>query len=81
MDQWENDLANDLFSVEEVEADNANGSVLNASHANNASGSGEDTGHASNASGSGDDTSHAIIASNKNGSAAINQTINQFDSH
>lgn len=69
LDQWENDLANDVFSIEEeVEgslialednqvhtagADNVSGSVQNAS------------GHASNASGSEETTGHA---SNGNGS-------------
>ena len=75
MDQRENDLVDDVFSIEEevegslialednqanaTEAVNANGSVQNASHASNTSGSGETTGHASSATSSGEDMAHA----------------------
>ena len=70
LNQWENDLANDVFSnEEEVEgagADNVSRSVQNVSdQTSNVSGSEKDTSHASNTSGSGEDTSNA---SNTNGS-------------
>ena len=75
LDQWENDLVDDVFSIEEevegslialednqgnaTEAVTANGSVQNDSHASNASGSGEAAGHASSATSSGEDAGHA----------------------
>ncbi|KAJ7358762.1 hypothetical protein OS493_021539 [Desmophyllum pertusum] len=73
LDQWENDLTDDVFSIEEeVETSlialqgnqvNPSGSVEDASHASNPSGSVEDASHASNASGSVEDASHASNAS------------------
>ena len=62
LDQWENDLANDVFSIEEeVEVSlialeqnqvNMSGSVGDSSHASNTSGSVGESSHASNTSGS-----------------------------
>ena len=62
LDQWENDLANDVFFIEEeVEVSlitleqnqvNMSGSVGDSSHASNTSGSVGESSHASNTSGS-----------------------------
>ena len=62
LDQWENDLANDVFSIEEeVEVSlitleqnqvNMSGSVGDSSHASNTSGSVGESSHASNTSSS-----------------------------
>ena len=75
LDQWENDLANEVFSIEEeVEVSlialeenqvNTSGSVRDSSHASNTSGSLGDVSHASNTSGSVGDSS---LASNTSGS-------------
>ena len=88
MDQWENDLANDVFSIEEEEEVslialeenqvNTSGSVGDASHASNTSGSVGESSHASNTSGSVGDMSHA---SNTSGSVGdMNHSSNADDS-
>ena len=79
LDQWENDLANDVFSIEEeVEVSltaleqnqvNMSGSVGDSSHASNTSGSVGESSHASNTSGSVGDTSHASNTSGSVGDA------------
>ena len=88
LDQWENDLANDIFSIEgEVEVSlialeenqvNTSGSVEDASHASNTSDSVEDSSHASNTSGSMGDASHASNTSGSVGDA--NYSSNADDS-
>ena len=80
MDQWENDLANDVFSIEkEVEVSlialeenqvNTSGSVGDASHLSNTSGSVGDTSHASNTSGSVGDMNHSSNADDSVGEAS-----------
>ena len=78
LDQWENNLANDVFSIEEVEVSlitleqnqvNMSGSVGDSSHASNTSGSVGESSHASNTSGSVGDTSHASNTSGSVGDA------------
>ena len=79
LDQWENDLANDVFSIEEeVEVSlialeqnqvNMSGSVGDSSHASNTSGSVGESSHASNTNGSVGDTSHASNTSGSVGDA------------
>ena len=79
LDQWENDLANDVFSIEEeVEVSlialeqnqvNMSGSVGDSSHASNMSGSVGDSSHASNMSGSVGESSHASNTSGSVGDA------------
>ena len=75
--QWENDLANDVSSIEEVEVSlivleenqvNTTGSVEGASHASNTSASVGDTNHSSNADDSIGKASHASNASDANSS-------------
>ena len=88
LDQWENDLANDIFSIEgEVEVSlialeenqvNTSGSVEDASHASNTSDSVEDSSHASNTSSSMGDASHASNTSGSVGDA--NNSSNADDS-
>ena len=79
LDQWENDLANDVFSIEEeVEVSlialenqvNTSASVGDASHASNTSGSVEDASHASNTSGSVGDANHLSNADDSVGEAS-----------
>ena len=75
LDQWENDLANDVFSIEkevgvslialEQNQVNMSGSVGDSSHASNTSSSVGESRHASNTSGSVGESSHA---SNTSGS-------------
>ena len=79
LDQWENDLANDVFSIEEeVEVSlialeqnqvNMSGSVGDSSHASNMSGSVGESSHASNMSGSVGESSHASNTSGSVGDA------------
>ena len=75
LDQWENNLANDVSSIEEVEVSsivleenqvNTTGSVEDASHASNTSASVGDTNHSSNADDSTGKASHASNASEAN---------------
>ena len=80
LDQWENDLANYVFSIEEeVEISlialeenqvNTSGSVGDSSHASNMSGSVGDASHASNTSGSVEDSSHSSNMSGSVGDAS-----------
>ena len=79
LDQWENDLANDVFSIEkevgvslialEQNQVNMSGSVGDSSHASNTSSSVGESSHASNTSGSVGDTSHASNTSGSVGDA------------
>ena len=79
LDQWENDLANDVFSIEkevgvslialEQNQVNMSGSVGDSSHASNTSSSVGESRHASNTSGSVGDTSHASNTSGSVGDA------------
>ena len=75
--QWENDLANDVSSIEEVEISsivlqenqvNTTGSVEDASHASNTSASVGDTNHSSNTDDSTGKASHTSNASEANSS-------------
>ena len=77
LDQWENDLATDVSSIEEVEVSsivleenqvNTTGSVEDASHASNTSASVGDTNHSNNADDSIEKASHASNASDANSS-------------
>lgn len=73
LDQWENDLANDVFSIEEVEVSsivlNTTDSVEEAlSRASNTSASMGDTNHSSDADDSIGEASHASNASDANSS-------------
>ena len=77
LDQWENNLANDVSSIEEVEVSsivleenqvNTTGSVEDASHASNTSASVGDTNHSSNPDNSIGKASHASNASGANSS-------------
>ena len=77
LDQWENDLANDVSSTEEVEVSsivleenevNTTGSVEDASHASNTSASVGDTNHSSNADDSTGKARHASNGSDANSS-------------
>ena len=80
LDQWENDLANDVFSIEEeVEVSlialeqnqvNMSGSVGDSSHASNMSGSVGESSHASNTSGSVGDANHSSDADDSVGEAS-----------
>ena len=84
LDQWENDLANDVFSIEEeVEVSlitleqnqvNMSGSVGDSSHASNTSGSVGESSHASNTSGSVGESSHASNTSSSVGDRATQVT-------
>ena len=63
--QWENDLANDVSSIDKIQV-NTTGFVEDASHASNTSASVGNTNHSSNADDSTGKASHASNASEAN---------------